>query len=102
MAGALDGTEDDRLIDRHRCGFQRLHQSLSGRRPELLGGVSPPFDRPVQNIGGEAGTCHAIKGSSSGRRSQAIAHSYARCINGTLLDLTPQIVLLGQGGVALP
>ena len=32
----FDGTEDDRLIDRYPRRFERLHQTLSGRRPELL------------------------------------------------------------------
>jgi hypothetical protein len=51
VARALDGTENDRRIDAHRGCFKRLHQSRSGRRPELLALVSLPCDRAVQNAG---------------------------------------------------
>ncbi len=51
----FDGTEDDRLIDRYPRRFERLHQTLSGRRPELLPRASPSFDRTVKNVGRETG-----------------------------------------------
>lgn len=79
VAGSLKGAENYRLCDGHRCGLQCLHQSRSGRHPELLGDALPPLDRPVQDIGGKSGTCHTVKVTAA-----AAAHKHTESTLSTL------------------